>query len=237
MIEKIITWSIKNRYVVVVLTMLVVGVGWFALQNTPVDAIPDLSENQVIVFTEWMGRSPQLMEDQVEKTDGVALDSKLKDLTTLKSNNLYSFVIERCQMFSSKFSLIGMIVPVSSISSEKFESLQNIFKNNLLTWQSSFSNRSGKLFENVEQRLTIFIGKKNENKIGEYYSAAYKHWYASTREFLFSSLFYIKNVFQKTELSFSKTGSNIEKNIKEKILIKSKYKFTLLSDKNNKMAS
>ena len=65
MIEKIITWSIKNRYVVVVLVILIAGVGWFALQNTPVDAIPDLSENQVIVFTEWMGRSPQLMEDQV----------------------------------------------------------------------------------------------------------------------------------------------------------------------------
>lgn len=65
MIEKIITWSIRHRYEVVLITILTVGLGWFALKNTPIDAIPDLSENQVIVFTEWMGRSPQLIEDQV----------------------------------------------------------------------------------------------------------------------------------------------------------------------------
>ncbi len=65
MIEKIISWSIRHRYEVVLFTLLTIGFGWFALKNTPIDAIPDLSENQVIVFTEWMGRSPQLIEDQV----------------------------------------------------------------------------------------------------------------------------------------------------------------------------
>ena len=59
MIESIIEWSIRNRFVVI-LASLVLGVAGFrALMTMPVDAIPDLSENQVIVFTDWMVRSPQ----------------------------------------------------------------------------------------------------------------------------------------------------------------------------------
>ncbi len=65
MIESIIEWSIRNRFIVI-LASLVLGVaGVRALMTMPVDAIPDLSENQVIVFTDWMGRSPQEIEDQV----------------------------------------------------------------------------------------------------------------------------------------------------------------------------
>jgi len=65
MIEKIISWSLRNRLIVVIACIAIVGWGLYALRETPIDAIPDLSENQVIVFTEWMGRSPQIMEDQV----------------------------------------------------------------------------------------------------------------------------------------------------------------------------
>lgn len=65
MIEKIIDFSARNRFIIVILYILVIGFGIWSVINTPVDAIPDLSENQVIVFTEWMGRSPQIIEDQV----------------------------------------------------------------------------------------------------------------------------------------------------------------------------
>ncbi len=65
MIERIIDWSARNRFLVLILTLVAVVAGIWALSTTPVDAIPDLSENQVIVFTEWMGRSPQIVEDQV----------------------------------------------------------------------------------------------------------------------------------------------------------------------------
>src|SRR5512132_1980149 len=65
MIERIISWSLRNRFAVWLgITMIVAG-GIYSIYTTPVDAIPDLSENQVIVFTEWMGRNPQIMEDQV----------------------------------------------------------------------------------------------------------------------------------------------------------------------------
>ncbi|MEO7425946.1 MAG: efflux RND transporter permease subunit [Fibrobacteria bacterium] len=63
--ENVISWSIRNRVLVLAAALGLSLWGIFAMKNTPVDAIPDLSENQVIVFTEWMGRSPQIMEDQV----------------------------------------------------------------------------------------------------------------------------------------------------------------------------
>lgn len=65
MIEKIITWSTHNRFFVWIGIFLIVLGGIWSVLTTPVDAIPDLSENQVIVYTEWMGRNPQIMEDQI----------------------------------------------------------------------------------------------------------------------------------------------------------------------------
>ncbi len=65
MIPNIISWSLKNRYIVLMMATGLFVWGIFNIQKNPIDAIPDLSENQVIVFTEWMGRGPQIMEDQV----------------------------------------------------------------------------------------------------------------------------------------------------------------------------
>lgn len=65
MVHRIIEWSLRNRFIVLLLVAGLFVWGVFAVKNNPIDAIPDLSENQVIVFTEWMGRGPQLIEDQV----------------------------------------------------------------------------------------------------------------------------------------------------------------------------
>ena len=65
MIEKIIAASLHNRFLVVVGTILLVAIGIWAVRNTPLDAIPDLSDVQVIVFTEFPGQAPQVVEDQV----------------------------------------------------------------------------------------------------------------------------------------------------------------------------
>jgi Cu(I)/Ag(I) efflux system membrane protein CusA/SilA len=65
MIEKIIEWSAKNRFIVLLLYLFIVIGGIYCVINLPVDAIPDLSENQVIIFTEWMGRSPEIIENQI----------------------------------------------------------------------------------------------------------------------------------------------------------------------------
>ena len=65
MVEKLVQLSLRNRLFVLVAALSLFAWGIYSVRNNPIDAIPDLSENQVIVFTEWMGRSPQLMEDQI----------------------------------------------------------------------------------------------------------------------------------------------------------------------------
>src|SRR5262249_8248881 len=65
MIERIIEYSIRTRSLVCLLAAALTVGAVYAVLDTPVDAIPDLSENQVIVFTDWMGRSPREIEDQV----------------------------------------------------------------------------------------------------------------------------------------------------------------------------
>jgi Cu(I)/Ag(I) efflux system membrane protein CusA/SilA len=65
MINKLIEAALRNRLVVLLVAAGIAGYGFYAVKTTAVDAIPDLSENQVIIFTEWMGRNPQIIEDQV----------------------------------------------------------------------------------------------------------------------------------------------------------------------------
>src|SRR5688500_2733777 len=65
MINRLIDVALRNRFIVIALYLALAGWGWWALTATPIDAIPDLSDNQVIVFTDWSGHSPQEVEDQV----------------------------------------------------------------------------------------------------------------------------------------------------------------------------
>src|SRR5215470_10244219 len=81
MIEKIIEASIRNRFLVLFVAAALAVFGIYATLNTPVDAIPDLSENQVIVFTDWMGRSPREVEDQIT----YPLSLRLKGLAGTKA--------------------------------------------------------------------------------------------------------------------------------------------------------
>src|SRR5687768_12657327 len=65
MINRLIDFALGNRFIVLLVAGGITAYGFFAVKTTPVDAIPDLSENQVIIFTEWMGRGPQIIEDQI----------------------------------------------------------------------------------------------------------------------------------------------------------------------------
>jgi Cu(I)/Ag(I) efflux system membrane protein CusA/SilA len=81
MIERIIEWSIRNRFLVFLVAAALTVAGVFVVFRTPMDAIPDLSENQVIVFADWMGRSPREIEDQVT----YPLSRKLQGLAGVKA--------------------------------------------------------------------------------------------------------------------------------------------------------
>ena len=65
MLEKVIEWSLQNRFLVILAALFAALWGTYALFETPLDAIPDLSDVQVIVYTNYPGQAPQVVEDQV----------------------------------------------------------------------------------------------------------------------------------------------------------------------------
>ena len=90
MIESIIEWSIRNRLLVILASTVLGVAGLRAMLMMPVDAIPDLSENQVIVFTDWMGRGPQEIEDQVTYPLSVNLQG-LAGVKVVRSSSEFNF--------------------------------------------------------------------------------------------------------------------------------------------------
>ena len=90
MINRIIEWSLRNRFLVICGVLVLAGLGVRAIYQTPVDAIPDLSENQVVVFADWPGRSPQEVEDQVTYPLSVNLQG-LAGVKTVRANSMFGF--------------------------------------------------------------------------------------------------------------------------------------------------
>src|SRR5437764_7738050 len=90
MIARIIEFSVRNRWLVILAWIGIAIWGAYAVLHTPVDAIPDLSENQVIVFTDWMGRSPQDIEDQVTYPLSVQLQG-LAGVKVIRSSSEFNF--------------------------------------------------------------------------------------------------------------------------------------------------
>ena len=90
MINALITWSLRNRFLVACAALFLVAFGIQSLRHTPVDAIPDLSENQVIVFADWMGRSPKEVEDQITNPLSLNLQG-LGDVKTVRATSMFGF--------------------------------------------------------------------------------------------------------------------------------------------------
>jgi len=90
MIQRMIEFSLKNRGLVLLAYLVLAAWGYWALLSTPIDAIPDLSENQVIVFTDWPGRSPQEVEDQITYPLAVNLQG-LAGIKTVRSSSAFGF--------------------------------------------------------------------------------------------------------------------------------------------------
>jgi Cu(I)/Ag(I) efflux system membrane protein CusA/SilA len=90
MIERLIEGSVRNRFVVLIVAAALAVGGVYATLRTPVDAIPDLSENQVIVFTDWPGRSPREIEDQVTYPLSLRLQG-LAGIKAVRSSSEFNF--------------------------------------------------------------------------------------------------------------------------------------------------
>ena len=140
---------------------------------------------------------------------------------TYSCRNLYAYIIERCINLSHNFSRTGYIIPISSVSNEQFKPLLNLYKRKQVSWHSCYSNRPGKLFDNVEQRLTITISIITNVK-PEQFCSCYKHWYRNEREFLYRMIHYERNHIWDENLSLFKFGSKLELRICESIYKRSK---------------
>ncbi len=90
MIQRIIEWSLKNRFLVFCGALLIIALGVRAVFKTPVDAIPDLTENQVLVYADWMGRSPQEVEDQVTYPLSTGLQG-LAGVKDVRATSMFGF--------------------------------------------------------------------------------------------------------------------------------------------------
>ena len=90
MIRRLIEFSLRHRLLIVLAYGALAGWGWWALIRTPIDAIPDLSDNQVIVFTDWTGHSPQEVEDQVTYPLTVNLQG-LPGVRVVRSQSAFGF--------------------------------------------------------------------------------------------------------------------------------------------------
>src|SRR6266851_5191980 len=90
MINWLIELSLRNRFLVIAFFLFVAAWGYWALLTTPLDAIPDLSDNQVIVFTDWSGRSPQEVEDQITYPLTVSLQG-LPGVRVVRSSSSFGF--------------------------------------------------------------------------------------------------------------------------------------------------
>ena len=65
MLQSLVRFCIREPLIMLVLTTVAIGLGWMSLRSVPIDAIPNIGENQVIIFTSWPGRSPKDIEDQI----------------------------------------------------------------------------------------------------------------------------------------------------------------------------
>ena len=90
MIKSILDFCLRERLVVCVAAVVVVAYGWYSTKKVPLDAIPNVGENQVIVLTEWNGRSPKDMEDQITYPLSIALQS-VPGAESVRGKSMFGF--------------------------------------------------------------------------------------------------------------------------------------------------
>ena len=112
-----------------------------------------------------------------------------------------------------------MIVPVSLVAGETYKPIAELTFNNSQNWVSTYSNRPGKLFQGVEQRLAILISSKHGSMT---YTTYYQHWYEQERDTLIRHLYYSPTSLIRTRSMPYKVGDELGRSILEKIINKTR---------------
>jgi len=142
------------------------------------------------------------------------IDYSLATYKTRECGNLYAPVIERACEVARKNGWFGMIIPHSSICTNRMLPVTDLLSSNSL-WTSSYDIRPSKLFDGVDQRLLVFILKNNRQK--EIFTSNYHRWNAEARCSLFQSIEYIPNIGTPVNDSIAKAAYPIEHGIIAKI--------------------
>jgi hypothetical protein len=142
----------------------------------------------------------------------------LKNLHLVSTGNLYSVCVEKFLSLLPIQGYIGVIVPISSISTPRMLPLMRLLADNLAPYISNFAVRPGKLFVGVDMNLTILIGPRKEAQEEQRaFSTNYIRWLEANREYLFHTLSYCPTEFISTISAYPKLGTPIAAHLKEKI--------------------
>ena len=163
-------------------------------------------------FDVVIGNPPYVEYSKVRSTYSI------RGLNTEDSGNLYAFTIERSGVLVDRDGNVGLIVPIAAISvSETASVRENIRNSYQATWFSSYAIRPAKLFEGVEQRLTIFLAHKGGDRRTQVLSTKYHQWYVSERPHLFDTLAYCSLPFPTNSYPVAKCGSPVARSALEKL--------------------
>ncbi len=162
-------------------------------------------------FDVIVGNPPYVEYRKVEVT------YRVQGFSTLACGDLYAYVLERSVVLFSSVGRLGMIVPVSIVSTDGFDILRDVLTSNGENWNVSFAERPAKLFSGVEKRLTIWLAHHAQNRA--LFTSQYHRWYSEERENLFALITYAgySSSARLVGTSISKIGSGKEKGILEKL--------------------
>ena len=165
-------------------------------------------------FDVAIGNPPYRENAQVKKEDGY----RIVGYETIDCGNLYAFFIERSYSICKIGSMIGMILPVASISTERMSALQDIYVNHSdSTWVSSFSWRPARLFDGASTINSIILASKNDGSEGKVFSTGYRKWNTLERPSLFHTIRYGECSRFIISGSIPKIDSDVSRSIIEKI--------------------
>jgi len=146
---------------------------------------------------------------------------QIKGYLSESANNLYAFCMERATKLLNQPAWFGMIVPTSVVGLDDTASLRSVLLDRFsVNICSTYSIRPSKLFEGVDQRLCIYVGKSDKDKDNKILSSKYCHWSSDERNILFSNLEYGNSFVYETLNRIAQTGYTYSTSILEKLRLK-----------------
>jgi hypothetical protein len=144
------------------------------------------------------------------------IDYEPKQLRTYNTGAVHSMCIERSLQILTKNGNISMIVPLAIVCTQRMVIVQNMLEKGRTTWYSNFAWRPGKLFENANRALTIFVSNHTERK--KVFTTKYLKWQSDTREYLFPTMNFNGWHNQRNSFWIPKIGNELENSILKKLL-------------------